>query len=218
MKTFAILGQKGGTGKTTVATALAVRAVLAGLSVVLIDLDPQGSAAKWSKRRTAEAPVVRARQVFELSETLEVLRQGGADLTIIDTPGKIETAAIAASKAADLALIPVRPSALDLDVLQEVKDLLAVYGDPPAHVVLNAVPVHGRHHEEARAVIEQRYGFPVLPAYLCQRVAFATAMISGQTASEYEPRGKAAQEIEALYQLMISVSHKLKEKKSYEKA
>jgi chromosome partitioning protein len=216
MYTLAMLGQKGGTGKTTVATALAVCAARAGLSVGLIDLDPQGSAAKWAKRRTAATPVVRARQVFELPETLALLRQGGANLAIIDTPGKIEGAAIAASRAADLALIPVRPSALDLDVLQEVRDLLTVYGNPATYVVLNAVPVHGRHHEEARTVIVQRYGLPVLSAHLCQRVAYAAAMISGQTASEYEPHGKAAQEIDALYALLCSVSQPLNMKNAYE--
>jgi chromosome partitioning protein len=206
MKVIAFLGQKGGPGKTTVATALAVRAAQDGKSVALIDLDPQGSAAKWAKRRTSPNPTIATRQPFELADTLDVLRKGGADLALIDTPGKIENAALEASKHAHLVLIPVRPTPLDLDAVCEIKNLLAFAGDPPAYVVLNCIPPQGRKHELARQVIEQRDGFKVCQAAFCQRAAFADAMITGQTASEYDPKGKAAQEIDALYSLILSLS------------
>jgi len=76
MKTIAILGQKGGTGKTTIALALAVRAAQSGKSVAVLDLDPQGSARKWAKRRTSETPAVARRDPYELSETLVDGRPG----------------------------------------------------------------------------------------------------------------------------------------------
>lgn len=79
MQIIAFLGQKGGTGKTTLATAIAVRAARDGKSVALIDLDPQGSATKWAKRRKGDNPAVAARQPFELADTLDILRQGGAE-------------------------------------------------------------------------------------------------------------------------------------------
>lgn len=208
MKTIAMLGQKGGTGKTTIATALAVRAAQDGKNVALLDLDPQASARKWAKRRSGDNPAVARRDPYELAETLDTLCQGGAELVIIDTPGKIEaaaTAATAATKRADLALIPVRATALDLDALDDFGDLLRLAGDPPAYVILNAVPPQGRAHESARQVVEKKHRLKVCPVYLSQRAAFATAMINGQTATEYEPQGKAAQEIEALYALILSI-------------
>jgi chromosome partitioning protein len=215
MQIIAFLGQKGGTGKTTLATAIAVRAARDGKKVALIDLDPQGSATKWAKRRQGDNPAVAARQPFELADTLDVLRQGGAELVVIDTPGKIENAALEASKRATLALIPVRPTPLDLDAVREIKNLLTFAGDPPAYVVLNCIPAQGNKHELARQVIEQRDGLKVCPVAFGQRAAFADAMITGLTAGEYDPKGKAAEEIDALYSLIPSLSQQLKNEKTH---
>ena len=150
-----------------------------------------------------------------MADTLDILRQGGAEFVVIDTPGKIENAALEASKCASLALIPVRPTPLDLDAVREIKNLLAFAGDPPAYVVLNCVPPQGNKHELARQVIEQRDGLKVCPASFGQRAAFADAMITGLTAGEYEPKGKAAEEIDALYALISSLSQKLKNEKAH---
>ena len=215
MQIIAILGQKGGSGKTTVATALAVRAAQDGKNVALIDLDPQGSATKWGKRRKAKNPAIAARQAFDLPDTLDLLRKGGADLVVIDTPGKIENAAMEASKNANLVLIPVKPTPLDLDAVREVKNLLSLAGDPPTYVLLNTIPAQGKKHEQAREVIEQRDGLQVCDVYFGQRTIFADAMISGQTAGEADPEGKAAREIDALYSLVLSFSQHLNKKKSH---
>ena len=94
MKKIAILGQKGGSGKTTIATALAVRAAQDGHSVALFDLDPQGSATRWAERREGENPAVVSCQIFMLEKMLAKAEEGGADFAFIDTPGKIEQAAI----------------------------------------------------------------------------------------------------------------------------
>lgn len=210
MKTIAIIGQKGGTGKTTVTTALAVRAALDGKDVAIFDLDPQGSATQWAERRAGDNPAVVSCQVFMLEKMLAKAAEGGADLAFIDTPGKIEQAAIEAAKLADLVLIPVRATAFDLDALVQIRNLLAIAGDPPAYVVINATPVQGRRHEDARAVIEQMHHLQVAPVCLYQRNAYSDSIIAGQTASEYEPKGKAAAEINALFSLIISNSQSLK--------
>lgn len=217
MKIIALIGQKGGSGKTTIATALAVRAGMDGKSVALIDLDPQGTATKWGELRGQETPAIVSCQIFMLSKMLEKAREGGADIVIIDTPGKIEQAALEAAKVADFALIPVRATAFDLNALAELRNLLAIAGDPLSYVVINAAPPQGRRHEDARAVIEELHALKVAPVHLCQRNAYADATISGQTVTEYEPEGKAAGEINALYSLIISTSQSLKGKKTHGK-
>lgn len=218
MKKIAIIGQKGGSGKTTVATALAVKAALSGKSVALLDLDPQGSATRWAERREAENPAVISCQIFMLEKMLEKAEEGGADFAIIDTPGKIEQAALEAAKYADLALIPVRATAFDLDALKELRSLLAIAGDPLSYVLINAAPPQGRRHEDARAVIEQLHHLKVAPMHFCQRNAFSDAIIGGQTVSEFDPNGKAAQEVDALYSLILSITQSLNKAKSHGKA
>jgi chromosome partitioning protein len=213
MLTIALLGQKGGSGKTTVATALSVQAVKKGKSVALIDLDPQGSASKWAEIRQNESPAVISCQLFMLEKMIEQARIGGADFVFIDTPGKIEQAAIEAAKVADFVLIPVRATAFDVNALKELRNLLAIANDPPSYVVINAAPAQGTRHKDAKATIEGMHNLKVAPVYLCQRNAYADATIIGQTASEYEPKGKAAEEIEALYSLIISATRSLKNEK-----
>ena len=100
MKTIALLAQKGGTGKTTLALSLAVAAEQNGVVVVVIDLDPQATACNWGDRRQAETPIIVDAQPARLNQALERARAGGVDIAIIDTPARSEQAAMAAAKAA----------------------------------------------------------------------------------------------------------------------
>lgn len=209
---IAMIGQKGGGGKTTTGTALAVEAARAGLAAVIIDLDPQANAANWKDRREADNPVVVAAPVSRLKPTLEAVRQHGAAFVVIDTPAKSDSAALDAARAAALVLIPVWPQIYHLETLPALKDLLRVAGETPAYVVLNGLhPQATKQADEAKALIADVYGFPVCPVHLCDRAIYADVPALGQSAQEAEPEGKAADEIARLYnfvtQYMKGVTH-----------
>ena len=83
MKVIALISQKGGSGKTTLATSLATQGYIEGLKTLLIDLDPQGSSYKWGKRRTIPAPTVMTAQAVGLEQILEGAKEQGVDLVVI---------------------------------------------------------------------------------------------------------------------------------------
>lgn len=124
MLTLAMIAQKSGTGKTTLALSLAVAAEAAGRSVLVIDLDPQASACKWGDRRARDAPAVMDAQPARLAAALAKAEQAGIDIAIVDTPARVEQAAAEAAKAADLVLIPCKPSILDLETLRATAELV----------------------------------------------------------------------------------------------
>ena len=197
MQTLAIVSQKGGSGKTTLSFHLAVEAERRGIACVLIDTDPQASARRWADRRSSAAPEVVAAPSSRLAHLIEQARAGGAGLVIIDTPPHADQSALHAMRAADLVLVPVRPSALDLDGVQATLDLAEIARRPVLGVV-NHAAVHGATAAEARAVLTKR-GAPVAEQVIRQRVALQHGVAAGQAAQEYEPDGKAAGEIAALF-------------------
>lgn len=205
MKTLAVISQKGGNGKTTTALGVAVEAVKAGQRVAVIDLDPQASAANWGDRRTdKENPAVVSCQASRLRQVLDAAAAQGVQLAIIDTPGKSAEAAIAAAKVASRVLVPVEPHISNLETLESVREILGLANKPPASVVLNRAPVQGKRHEDAAAGLSGQ-GFDVAPVVLFQRAAYADATNIGQTASEYDPHGKAAAELAKLYNYIANV-------------
>lgn len=121
-----MIGQKGGGGKTTTGTGLAVEAARANLAALVIDLDPQANAANWKDRREADNPAVVAAPASRLRPTLEAARQHGAQFVVIDTPAKSDSAALDAARVADLVLIPVWPQIYHLETLLAMKDLLRI--------------------------------------------------------------------------------------------
>jgi chromosome partitioning protein len=198
MKTIAIESQKGGTGKTTTALNLAVAAERAGQAAVVIDLDPQASAAGWKDTRPGETPVVVSVAPARLAQALQAAEDGAADLVLIDTAPHAESAALAAAKAADVILIPCRAGILDLRAIGTTADVVKIAAKP-AFVVLNAMPPGAtRLIADARAAVAV-HGLDVAPVVIQQRAAFGHALTAGQTAQEFEPEGKAAEEIAALY-------------------
>lgn len=197
MKTVAIISQKGGAGKTTLAVHLAVSAERDGKTAVVVDLDPQASATSWKDSRQADSPTVVSAQPTRLPNILEVAKNGGVQFCIIDTAPHSESAALVAARSSDLILIPCRPAILDLRAISNTIDLAKIAGKKVA-VVLNAVPARSSLANEASVAVKG-YGVYVVPVQIGQRAAFIHSLTVGQTAQEYEPSGKGADEIQQLY-------------------
>jgi len=203
MKVIAIISQKGGAGKTTLAVHLATAAAAAGHTAAIIDLDPQATAASWGDRRTASAPEVISGQAARLPALMKAAGDNGADFLILDTAPNADQTASLAARAADLVLIPCRAAAFDLEAI-ETTLMLSKVADRPAYVVLNAVPPRSSIGKEAAEGLTAR-GARVAPHQLTHRAAFAHGVIDGRTAQEFEPQGKAAEEIEALYRWLCGI-------------
>jgi chromosome partitioning protein len=204
MYTIALISQKGGAGKTTLVLSLAVAAQQSGLDTLVVDLDPQATACNWSDRRQADTPLVIDAQPARLHSALAKAEQEGIHFAVIDTPPRSENAALEAAKAADLILIPCRPQAYDLETIANTMQLLKLAGDKPAVVVLNAIPSRGDRHEQAAAVLH-RLTVPVCSVTLGHRAAFGDSGALGQTALEFDPHGRSAEEIRQLYKYTCSI-------------
>lgn len=200
MFTIALIGQKGGTGKTTVALGLAVAAFRAGKVVAVIDLDPQTSATNWKDRRTEDNPAVVSAQSSRLKQTLAHAADLGAEIVIIDTAGRNDESALNAARQSDLVLIPTRTSILELEALPAAADIVRLAGNPPAFVVLNGInPTATKQAAEARELVRTTFKLECTPSYVCHRLAYVDAMTTGRAPQELDEEGRAAAELDALY-------------------
>lgn len=195
MKTLAILSRKGGTGKTTLAVHLSVAATLAGHTTVLIDLDPQASACKWSDIRQEDAPTVISAHEARLPEVLHKAEQHGVDFAILDTPPKSDS--LDSAEVSDFALIPCRPAIFDLQAIGSTMKIVKM-ADLQSSVVLNFVHPQSTMLLEARRAVKG-YNTDCAPVTLGQRVAFSHALIDGKSVQEFNANSKASAEINTLY-------------------
>ena len=188
MRTWVLASEKGGVGKTTIATNLGVHACQCGERTVIADLDAQGSAPSWHRLRGGDNPSV----VSVAPENLQRVKDGslalGVSLLIIDTPGHLAAATLAAIRSATLVISPVRPSLFEKKL------------DAAVCIVNGIVP--GKSHAAAYSEAElaaSGLGIKVAPPYLCQRVAYVKAIGLGKGVTEIEPKKDAAKEIRALW-------------------
>lgn len=198
MKVLALVSQKGGVGKTTLATALAVAAEADGKSTAVFDLDPQASASFWHDTREAASPAVAPVPAARLKHLLDAARESGGELAIIDAPPFAKDIAYEAAQHADLVLIPTRPAVLDVMAMTKTLELVRHY-QRQAAVVLTFCPPSSREVSDAERTIAE-LGATLCPVRVGNRIAFSRAQQSGLVAQEFEPGGKAAEEVLRLYE------------------
>ena len=205
MKIIAIVSQKGGSGKTAIALHLAVASARAGRNAAVIDLDPQASTTNWPDRRRTELPVALSAHASRLGHEVTRVKETGGEILYLDTTPHSDSAALEAAKAADLVLIPCRPAILDLEAIASTLRFVLTTGTPVC-VVINAVAPLGQDAALAAEAIGD-LAVEVCPVRLGNRVAFARALITGQVAQEFDPRGKAAKEVERLREFISNRVH-----------
>lgn len=205
MRVLVIASQKGGVGKSTLAVHLAAEATTQGKRVLLLDLDPQGSAMEWANRRGNLPPDVSGAHPASIGKEIERARDEDYKLVVVDTAPHADHAALQAARSADLVVIPCRPSTFDIAAISATLDLCKL-ANKQAVVVLNAAPIRSRVTAEAEEAIVEKGG-TVSPVIIHQRVAFQHCMIDGRTAAEFEPAGVAAREISGLLANLESSKH-----------
>lgn len=198
MPTIAIISQKGGAGKTTLALHLAAAAQDAGRVALIIDTDPQATASQWAAWRQDAPPEVIDSPPPRLAAKVEAAKGQGANFIVVDTPPHADSAARAAVEVADLVLIPCRPSAFDLSAIQTTAKLVQLLRKPAFVVFTAGSPNAPRVYQEAGELVEG-FGTPPCPIQIPDRAVYRHASGEGRTVMEYEPAGKAADDIRQLY-------------------
>lgn len=207
MFTIAVLSSKGGSGKTTLSTNLAASfSEQRGKTCLVVDVDPQASSMAWLDLREIPGPAVVTTPINRLSKVMEAARKDGVTNLIIDCPPHGDPSVAVAARQADLLLVPCRPAAADLLAMGTTVEIIN-FVDVPALVILNAVPSRGSLAEEARASLTST-GLKVWKGSIGDRVAFVRAYSAGLGVTEYEPKGKASEEIVKLRRQINSVSKK----------
>jgi chromosome partitioning protein len=199
MKTIVIASRKGGAGKTTIATLLAVEAARAGSgAAALIDLDPMRGLSLWWEAREDETPVLVTADSTPKA-ALAAAKATGAALVLIDTPPAAAPVVAEVVAMADLVIVPVQPSPHDLRAVGATVDL-ARKAKRPLVFVINRTKPRVRLTGEAAIALSQ-HG-TVSPAMLADRAVYAAAAIDGRTAPEIESTGAAAAEVAELWKYL----------------
>lgn len=198
MKVVSFVTQKGGSGKSTTAASIAVAALQQGRRVFLLELDRQGTLSDWADARQSEAgPDFERIEATALEKALATLKAEGYELAIVDTPGVDSPATVAAMRAADLCLVPCRPTATDLrGCLPTVQTLIRL--EKPFAFVLSQCPPRSGRVDETRAGLSA-LGLIAEPP-IVSRADHQDAMAAGLGVTEFNDAGAAAAEVRRLWQ------------------
>lgn len=216
MLIIAVVGQKGGSGKTTIALALAIAAQDEGRAVSLIDLDPQRSAEQWAELRQqlvgSNGLVVVHGTPANLDGMLEAARTTGTDVVVIDTAGHVDKALIYAAAAADLVVVPTRAGILDQFALRDTLDYLKRVGALGRTVAVhNAVGTDETGMAEIERMAQADFAVPMLEVVIANDRDLAASLREGKGVTESAPRRKAAKTIRRLWAELIEMDRRLRQ-------
>ena len=200
MRVVVIGSAKGGVGKSTLSAALAVEAERQGGRVAILDLDDLQCLARWHDQRVVETGLTSPlliKSKMSPRKAMAHATKAGCDWLIIDTaPGSLARLQLAL-KIADICLVPVRPSPLDVQCMDAVVELCHSTVRQTL-IILNSVARGSQMKDGARAYLSMR-GFSVWDQEIAQDELHVRAMLTGRTASELSPKSVAAKGIKALW-------------------
>jgi chromosome partitioning protein len=199
MRTIAFVTQKGGSGKSTIASSLAVAAHEMKEKVCVIDMDPQGSLANWAKTRGTGDIEVIASGAARLPALLASLERRGFTLAILDTPGAEGAASSAAMQVADLNIIPSRPSMFDLWASARTRAALKEIGSGFVFLLNQCPPAQQTARVQDGVETLEEMGGLISPLILT-RVDYQESARHGWGVTELNPYGAAAEEMRGLWQ------------------
>jgi len=200
-KIIAVLNQKGGAGKTTIATNLARALQANDKRVLLVDSDPQGSARDWNAAGDGELVSVIGMDRATLAKDIQAIRDN-QDFIIIDGAPQIAELAVAAIKCADLIIIPVQPSLYDIWACEDLVDIIKARqevtdGKPKAAFLISRAIKNTQLGKEIREALTG-YELPVMKSFTSQKVIYAKSAAIGSTVLDFEKGNDAAKEIKTI--------------------
>lgn len=210
MHVISFVTQKGGSGKTTLAIHCAVAAMQAGARVLLLDLDEQATAEAWYQDREGDTPQLIKIAANDLEKALEAAHAKKYEWVLMDTPGRDEPGQVAAIRHSHLCVIPCRPSPADMKATPSTVETVKRLGKSAAFVLTQTPPRSYR-------IREAEQGLSVLgmvcPIHIVMRNAYQDAQGAGLGVTEFEPEGKAAEEIRALWKWIVKKAGKVRHAK-----
>ena len=197
MQTLAFFSQKGGSGKTTLAIHAAVVAQESGQRVVLIDCDPQESAARWGISREQATPFVAKANPSDIDRVLAAAANDGYTLALLDCPPHMTAGAAQLVATAGYVIIPCQPTALDVSAVASAVAVVKASRKPFAFAI-NRAPYRAPENQETQDTLKNQG--KVCPILISERRAFARALTGGFAVTEFDSKGKGAQEIRDFWQ------------------